>query len=520
MLLAADWVVPVSRPPVARGAVHVRDGQIQEIGSLADLQERLPDEAVWNFPGCALIPGFINAHSHLEYSCLLGFSPPTNFGRWMLRLLLARRKLDDEDWRVSALWGAYECLRSGITFVADSSFGGEAVARAARETGLRARIYLELFGLDDRDLAKTMSQFEERLSDLASRYGDNVEWGISPHAPYTVSARLYREAARLARRACLPLATHVAESPAEVDLLMRGKSPISWAYKLARLWTGETWRPPRTTPVQYVAGTGALGPETVVAHAVQLSALDIEILASRGVAVAHCPRSNAWLKCGDAPVAELRKAGVRVGLGTDSLASNENLDMFAEMRAALEASGRRARQQMLARAPTLSHAPTAMPPSPLTCEDVFRLATLGGAEALGLEGTLGSLEPGKQADIVAVRLPDAAGVGVSAALPDFPSAPTWPESPPARPESAPAWPDPVSALVERATAADVVMTMVAGVCRYQKGGQSSEGDTGGVQETGSGSSLHSDRALEQGFPPLEVKSAWQQARAKLGLGRA
>jgi len=217
--------------------------------------------------------------------------------------------------------------------------------------------------------------------------------------------------------------------------------------------------------------------------------------------VAHCPRSNAWLKCGEAPVAELRRAGVRVGLGTDSLASNESLDMFAEMRAALAASERRARRLMAARAPHVPEPAPARQAQALTCEEVLRFATLGGAEALGLERQMGSLEPGKHADIIAVRLSPCSGnrrhdeqqSGLGHLSMGFR-------------KSASSLADPVRAIVERATAAQVVMTMIGGVCRYGRDDYC---------RPGIGSSLLSDFGQE--FLPSEVESAWKRARGKLGL---
>ncbi len=169
-----------------------------------------------------------------------------------------------------------------------------------------------------------------------------MEAGLSPHAPYTVSARLYREVARFARRQGLRLATHLAESPAEVELLERGTGPIAQAYRAANMWKGRRWKPPGMSPVAYLAQTQALGPRMLAIHCVQIDGADMATLAESGAAVAHCPRSNLRLRCGSAPVAELLKAGVTVGLGTDSLGSNESLDMFAEMRAALAVSRARA----------------------------------------------------------------------------------------------------------------------------------------------------------------------------------
>ena len=348
-LIEADWVVPISSPPFAHGAVLVRDGRIEAVGPAAELRAQCGfdslqggGEHVRSFPGCVLLPGLVNAHSHLDYSAFQGFSPSCGFGEWMLRLLRSRRKLTAEDYAASARWGAEECARNGITCIADTSFEGSTVARAAGEAGLRARVYLEVIGLDEAELPAVMERTEERLSALGPYRTSLVDLGLSPHAPYTVSWRLYREIARYADREGLHLATHVAESAAEVEFLERGAGSIARAYKAARLWKGDRWSAPGLRPGAYLASAGALGPATLAVHCVHLDDAEVGVLAGAGAAVAHCPRSNARLRCGIAPVAALRKAGVRVGLGTDSLASNDSLDMFAEMRAALAAAQVRA----------------------------------------------------------------------------------------------------------------------------------------------------------------------------------
>ena len=437
MLLLADWVVPVGSAPVADAGVRLAEGRILEVGPAAELRARCGDEEIRSFRGCALLPGFVNSHTHLELSAFRGFAPPSGFGRWMLRLLLARRKLDTADYEASALWGAHECLRCGITSLADTAYDGVAVARATGGAGLRARVYQEVFGLDDAVLPATMERLESavaRLQEAAATGGLPIEAGVSPHAPYTVSARLYGEAARFARRAGLRLATHVAESPAEVELLARGTGPIANAYRAAQLWNAGSWRPPRLRPVAYVGATGALTAETLLIHAVQVNGEEVVVIASSGVAVAHCPRSNARLRCGAAPIADLLAAGVPVGLGTDSLASNDSLDMFAEMRAALEASEQRA---------------SAAGSLPLTAEQALRIATLEGARALGWADRTGSLEPGKSADVIAVHVPDGGA---------------------APPDSA----GPTASLVRSATAADVRMTMAAGEVLFDGGTPAAE----------------------------------------------
>ncbi len=478
VFLQADWVLPINGPPIRNGAVIVRHGTIDEVGDAGALRRERSAEQTLEFPGCILMPGIVNTHTHLEYSAFRGLMQPSGFGRWMLGLLRARRKLDLEDYAASALWGALECVRNGVTSIADTTYEGWIVGRAARAAGLRARVYVELFGLDDTQAPATLQRLEERLARLREECGRTpaaarddvpedrpclVEPGVSPHAPYTVSARLYREAARFARRSNLRLATHLAESQAEVDLLIGKKSPIARAYQAANLWTGQNWTPPAMRPVPYLAQTGALGPGTLAIHVVQADSADVAALAATGAGVAHCPRSNLRLRCGGAPVAEMLAAGIAVGLGTDSLASNDDLDMFSEMRAALAVSRARAE--------------AGAPLPPLTPSMVLRMATLEGARALGQAESVGSIEPGKRADLIAVRLHDAN-------LRDH-------ASPAGDGRGGEATGDPVARLVETARALDVRMTMIDGQVVFDAG--------------------------TSGPPSREVAGGLTAARAKLGL---
>jgi cytosine/adenosine deaminase-related metal-dependent hydrolase len=471
VLLSGDWVLPVSSSPIAEGAVLVADGAIAAVGNAALLKARYAPEEVCEFPGCAILPGFVNVHTHLDYSAFRGFAPPSGFSRWILRLLLARKKLRAEDLAASALWGAHESLRNGVTSIGDTSYDGVTVAQAVQAAGLRARVYLEVFGLDDTQLSMTMRRLEASLARVgldggtASRAGDGIEtlleWGISPHAPYTCSQRLYSEAARLARETGLRLATHVAESGSEVRLLSGRLTTLALAYRATHLWTGRRWKPPRTTPVRYVADAGALGPATLAVHAVQVNKDDIDTLAGSGTAVAHCPRSNIWLRCGIAPVAKLKAAGVVVGLGTDSLASNDSLDVLAEMRAA----------QHMSRV-------SEVPETGLRPASILRMATLDGARALGWGHLVGSLEVGKRADIVVARLRDDE---LSARVTSNGGA--GPES--LEPDQV----DPKDVLAEAVMKAEVQMTMVDGRIVYRGGGI-----------------------------PAEVVHGLKAARARLGLG--
>jgi len=402
--LSADWVIPVEGDPVAGGAVAIGDdGRIAAVGTSAELGT---GEA---FPGCVILPGFVNCHSHLEYAVYAGFGDALPFSSWIGLHVARKRLLDLDEMRAIALAGAHECLRSGITTVGDCSFAG-AAAEAAAHTGLRATVYLEVFGSD----VTAIDRFAELRDRVEPVLSDRVRLGVSPHAPFTCTLELYAECAALG----LPLATHLAESVAERAFLLDGSG--DWSAFADMLVP-----PPGQTGIHMLAEAGLLGPELMAAHCVDVDADEIALLAAHRVGVAHCPRSNGILGCGVAPLAALLAAGVAVGIATDSPASTPSFDLFDELRTAIVAARARERR-----------------PDALTAHAALELATLGGARVLGLDADLGSLVPGKWADLVVVGLDES------------PFAPVE---------------DPVVAAVLGGSPERVAATLVAGEDRYRRG---------------------------------------------------
>ena len=403
---AADWVVPVEGEPVPGGGVAVEDGRIVAVGPADELEGERQ-----RFPEAVIAPGLVNAHSHLEYAVYAGFGDGFSFPPWIALHVTRKRRLLDGDAVAIARLGAAECLRTGITTLADASFTG-AAATACADLGLRAVVHLEVFG-DDPDAA--LERFGTQRETVAGALSERVRLGISPHAPYSTSGEVYAACAGLG----LPLATHLAESEAEQEWLLHGTGAMAEA-------EGIPIAPARETGVRLLAGRGLLGPGVLAAHCVHVDMEEIALLAEHDVAVAHCPRSNAILGCGAAPLAELLAAGVRVGLGTDSPASTPSFDLFEEMRAAVYTARVRARR-----------------PDALSASAALELATLGSARALGLDDEIGSLVAGKRADLTVVSL---------AGSPFLP------------------WEDPTTAVVFGGSPDRVLLTLVDGEARYEKGG--------------------------------------------------
>ena len=403
---SADWVLPVDGAPIEEGAVVVENGRIAAVGAAAALG------AGERFESAAILPGLVNAHSHLEYAVYAGFGDGLAFAPWIALHIERKARIGTDEMVAIARLGALECLRSGITTTADYSYSG-AAAVAAAELGLRAIVYLEVFGDDP---AAALDHFERARRLVEPALSDRVALGVSPHALYSCSLEVFEACAGLG----LPVGTHLAESPAEQEWLVRGSGPMA---ALAHMYV----QPRGETGARSLARRGLLGPGLLAAHCVHLDAEEVELLAEHDVAVAHCPRSNALLGCGIAPATDLLAAGVRVGLGTDSPASTPSFDAFAELRAAVSAARARAQD-----------------PGALSAEAALRLATLGAARALGLDADVGSLVPGKRADLAVVSL----------------------EGSPYLP-----WEEPAPAVVFGGSPERVLLTVVEGVERYRKGSE-------------------------------------------------
>jgi cytosine/adenosine deaminase-related metal-dependent hydrolase len=402
-VVSADWVLPVDGEPIEHGAVVFEDGRIVAVGRRAELGEGE------RFFDAAIVPGFVNAHTHLEYAVYAGFGDGLAFGPWLHLHIERKSRIGWDEFVAIARLGAADCLRSGVTTIADASFSGAALAAAA-ELGLGGYVGLEVFGADP-DVA--LASLEERRGQLAELETPILRLAVSPHAPYSVSADVYRAVLDGAPFGI----THVAESDDELAFLASGDGPIAAVSDV---------EPPETTPVRHLEREGLLRPDLLAAHCVKVDEEEIELLARHDVPVAHCPRSNAALGCGVAPLAELFSAGVRVGLGTDSPASTPSFDMFEEMRTALYTA--RAREER---------------PDALSASAALELATLGAARALGLGDETGSLAAGKRADLAVVSL---------AGSPFLP------------------WEEPTTAVVFGGSPDRVVLTLIAGEVRYEEGG--------------------------------------------------
>ncbi len=454
-IYSAGWVLPIVSPAIEDGAVAVDGSKIVAAGPRVEVLSRFPEASVSDFGQAAILPGLINAHSHLELTVMRGFleSEEGDFAAWLRKLTTARMAMTGEDLLVAATCGASEAARAGVTCFGDSSSSATHVMKALRNVGLRGTVYQESFGPDPKLAAENVLRLREQIAEMRDDENDLVRAGVSPHAPYTVSASQLELISRLAIDQKLPLMMHAAESQAEKSFMSDGLGRFAEGLK-AR---GIEWQAPGISTVEYLARHGILETRPLLAHCINVDDADLELIKQSGAGIAHCPKSNAKLGHGRAPFQRFLAHGIKVGLGSDSVASNNTCDLLEEARFAtlLARLDRGTSPTPGSPAEHLGWGGTvregvhtsdaladARATAPLSADQSLFAATLGGARALGLENQVGALAEGMRADFAVVSLNGAHQQPVH---------------------------DPADALVFSTSGRDVVLTMVAGKEIYRGG---------------------------------------------------
>jgi 5-methylthioadenosine/S-adenosylhomocysteine deaminase len=358
-----------SRRVIEDGAVAVAGGRIVAVGKRSDIVRQYAAREVIDARGRAVIPGLINGHTHVPMTLFRGIADDLDLNEWLTKYIFpAEAKNVNEDFvRAGTQLGLAEMIRGGTTTYCDMYYFEDAIAEETERAGVRGLLGETVidFPVPDNKTWPDAMRYTERF---VARWKGNrlVTAAIAPHAPYTVSEAHLREVKAFSDRTGAPIVTHVAETRKEVEDISRDHG---------------------ARPVEYLARIGFLGPRDVFAHTVHITEGEINLLKQNGVGSVHNPQSNMKLASGVAPLPQMMRAGVAVGLGTDGAASNNDLDMWEEMDTAAKL-----------------HKLTTGDPKTLTAAEAFALATINGARSLHMDSDIGSLETGKRADIVVVDL--------------------------------------------------------------------------------------------------------------------
>lgn len=389
----AAWACPIDQPPIRDAVITVQDGVILSIDAGPPIQplgappgglepaER-PVSGVRQLGNVVVLPGLINAHTHLELSWLRGRVPPANrFTDWVMTLVGIRRGTEQSVTAeiVRPIDDAIGELRASGTVAVGDITNSLAAVEPMTAAGLKGVVFHELLGFRERDGALIEATRERRAA--AARHGLRVS--LAPHAPYSTSVELFKAIRHAVTSSDCPImSVHLGESAEEVELLETGSGPWRGMLETIGAWRDD-WEVPACGPVQFLERHGVIDARTLVVHGVQFDDRSLERLKGLGATLVTCPRSNRWVGAGYPPIARFYQSGVAVAVGTDSLASVEDLNLFSELKT------------MRWLAPTVP------------ARRLLESATIVGARALGLDRELGSITPGKRADLVAVRLPGA-----------------------------------------------------------------------------------------------------------------
>jgi 5-methylthioadenosine/S-adenosylhomocysteine deaminase len=358
-----------SRRVIEDGAVAVTGGRIVAVGKRTDVLRGYTAREVLDARGRAVIPGLINGHTHIPMSLFRGIADDLDLSEWLTKYIFPAeaKNVDEAFVRAGAQLGLAEMIRGGTTTYCDMYYFEDAIAEETERAGVRGLLGETVidFPVPDNKTWPAAMAYTERF---VARWKGNrlITAAIAPHAPYTVSEAHLKEVRSFSDRTGAPVISHIAETRKEVDDITRDHG---------------------ASPVEYLARIGFLSLRTVAAHTVHLTENEIKLLRQYSVGSVHNPESNMKLASGVAPVPQLMKAGVAVGLGTDGAASNNDLDMWEAMDYAAKL-----------------HKLSSNDPKVVTAEEALALATINGARALHMEGQIGSLEEGKRADLVVVDL--------------------------------------------------------------------------------------------------------------------
>lgn len=395
MILSAEIVLPISKPLIFDGAVLIENGKIIELGPLDNIKSKYRGHECITFENAVLLPGLINLHTHLELTAInkIILKDKADFIGWILALVELKKGVSKSEINNGIKNGIKEITATGTTTIADittrNTFSpvsacGESF-NAIKNAGLRGTVFLEVINFDHSSADDYWNDTTKIIEMLRKNETDLLSVGIAPHSIYSVSSKLLKIARDYAIKEKMKMSMHVAESMEEKEFVSKNKGSIRDIYHKKFKWDGKRDFKRYLSSIKYIDKNGLLNKDMLTVHCVNLNEEDIRLLKERNTSVVHCPRSNTFIGVGVAPFDRLISNGINVGIGTDSYASNYSLSMWDEMRFAY-----------------LLHRKTNN--SDIKAEDIIKCGTINGAKALGINNKIGTLDVGKDADLIAVRL--------------------------------------------------------------------------------------------------------------------
>lgn len=384
IIVKAKYLVPNPELCIEHGAVAIKDTIIHHVGTFDEIKTLAGIEKIIDLGNAILLPGLINLHTHLDLTNLHNRIKPThNFTHWVFQLIGARMRWKEENYIDSIVKGVGYCVEAGTTTVADIAHTKHSFS-VLKKSPLRKIVYQEVIDLNP-DHAEEI--IKKTLTELSLVTRDNLfHTGISPHAPYSVSQELYQALAEIAQSKKISLCTHIAETRDEIEFLTKGTGNFPVFLRQIRA-IPDSWQPPGLTPIHYLNKTGILKAKPVLIHCNYVTDEEISLINSCGASVAFCPRSHNFFGHANHPIKKLLRAEVNVGLGTDSLASNDTLSIVDEMKF------------------LYSH-------YELPLKTILSMATINGAKALGLESKIGQIKENFEADLCGIGIQDCPSEGV------------------------------------------------------------------------------------------------------------
>jgi len=405
LIIRSKYIIPNPEKCIENGAVAIKGTKIHRVGTFDEIKTLADVDKVIDLGNAVILPGLINIHTHLDLTNLHNRIKPTNnFTHWIFQLLGARIRWKEEDYTSSIEKGIRCCIEAGTTTVADIA-NTEYSFSVLKKSPLRKVVYKEVVDLNPDHAKDVITKIRSELSHdpdnvmfrnfnyspiippftggnrgESCRRPDLFRIGLSPHAPYSVSKELYQAVAQFARQTDMPVCTHIAETQDEIEFLTKGTGNFPTFLRQLRAMPAN-WQPPGLTPIHYLKGTGILDNHPLLIHCNYITDEEISLIKSSGASVAFCPRSHRFFGHIQHPIQRLLDAGVNVGLGTDSLASNDTLSILDEMKFL-----------------SLHYV--------ISPKTLLSMATINGAKALGLESQVGQISENFEADFCGIRLPD------------------------------------------------------------------------------------------------------------------